>query len=193
MKIFLESSNFDEIKKALDFKLINGVDFDLDLPVFKDMNRECHLSELFKLIHGPSIVNSSEESSQGILDEARQVVGLGLNSVIKIPTTMEGLKAASILVENNIPICMTSKFTPIQAVMAGRLGGEFVNLELSDDIQEEVIGELIPIYKKYNFESALVMSGFTKVDQVNEAIKAGIDIISVSYELLINLVQNETM
>ncbi len=99
---------------------------------------------------------------------------------------MEGLKAASTLVENNIPICVISKFTPIQAVMAGRLGGEFVNLEFSDDIQEEVIGELISIYNKYNFESALVMSGFTKVDQVNEAIKAGIDIISVSYELLIN-------
>ncbi len=53
MKIFLESSNLDEIKKALDFKLIDGVDFDLDLPVFKDMNRGNHLSELFKLIHGP--------------------------------------------------------------------------------------------------------------------------------------------
>ncbi len=188
MKIFLESSTLDEIKKALEFKLIDGVNFDIDLTVLKKLNGGKDPSEPFKIVPGPCFINASKSSSQGILDEARQIIGLGLNAVIKIPTTMEGHKAASTLVENNIPICMISKFTPIQAIMAGRLGGEFVNLQLSDDIQEEGIGKLVSVYKKYNFESALMVSGFTKVDQVNEAIKAGIDIISISYEVLISLV-----
>ncbi|WP_291327629.1 hypothetical protein [Desulfovibrio sp. UCD-KL4C] len=162
MKIFLESSSLEEIKNALDFKLIDGVDFNLDLPVFKEMDHKKHLSETFKMIHGPCMVNTSEKNSQGILGEAKQVVGLGLNAVIKIPTT--------------------------KVIMSGRVGGEFVNLELSGDSQEEGVGELVSIYKKYNFESTLMISGFTKLSQVNEAIKAGIGIISVSYEVLINLV-----
>ncbi|SME94018.1 transaldolase family protein [Desulfovibrio gilichinskyi] len=188
MKIFLVSSSLGEIKNALDFKLIDGVDFDLDLSALKKLNFGKDLSEPFKMVPGPCIVKASERSSQGILDEARQIVGLGINSVIKIPTTREGLKAASILVENDIPVCMFSKCTPIQVVMAGRPGGEFINLELPDNGQEEDFGELVSINKQYNLTSSLMVSGFTKMEQINEAIKAGTDIISISYEVLTDLV-----
>lgn len=188
MKIFLETNSIDEIEKALDYKLIDGVNFNFDFTVFKEMNWSKDRSVPFKLVHGPVIVKTSEFNSQGILDEARQVIGLGLNSVINIPTTMEGLKAGNTLVENNISVCMFSKFTPIQVVMAGRLGGEFVNLELPDNDQEGDLDELVSIYKKYNFEPSIILSGFTKIGQIHEAVKAGVDIISIPYEFLIRLV-----
>ncbi|SDL19953.1 transaldolase [Maridesulfovibrio ferrireducens] len=192
MKIFLDSTSIDEVKKAIDYKLIDGVHFGSDFSTIKDMNLNEDVMEILKIVHGPVVIKTSELNSQCILDDAKCIIGFGPNAVVEIPTTLEGLKAAGILSERDIPVSMVSRLISVQAVMAARLGGDFVNLKLHETEQEEGASEsldsIVSIFKNYDFKSKIIASGLTEVKQVSEALRIGVDIISVSYELLIKLV-----
>ena len=154
MKIFMDTANVEEISRFVDWGVVYGVTTNPSLIAKTGRTQAEVIPEIAKLVEGPVSAEVISTECQGMVEEARKLVQIAENIVIKIPCIPEGLKAVKILSAEGIKTNVTLVFSMSQALMAARAGATYVSPFIGrlDDIGEDgvlLVKNIVEAFKLY--------------------------------------------
>ena len=195
MKIFLDSANVEEIKKAKDFGIIDGVTTNPSSIAREGKSLEALIKEIINIIDGPICVEPAATEAEKIVSEAEGLVRLHKNMVIKIPITPEGLKAVRFLSKKGIKTGVTLAFSSSQALLAAKAGATycFPFMGRLDDFGQEgidVVRDIVQIYRNYGFETEVIVASIRNPLQVEKAALSGAGGVTIPFNVLEKLVKH---
>jgi transaldolase len=195
MKFFIDTANVDEIKKANEMGIICGVTTNPSLIAKEGREFKDVVKEITTIVDGPISAEVIGLKSNEMIEEARDLVKIHKNIVIKIPMTTEGLKAVKILSKEGIHTNVTLIFSASQALLAARAGASYVSPFLGrlDDIGSngmELVEDITKIFKNYNIKTEIIAASVRSPLHVINAAKAGCNIATVPYKVLIQMTKH---
>ena len=195
MKFFIDTANLEEIAKANELGLLDGVTTNPTLVAKEKGNFEDLLKEICTLVDGPVSAEVVSTEAKGMVKEARQLAKLADNIVIKIPMITEGIKATKILAKENIRTNVTLVFSPVQALMAAKAGASYVSPFIGrlDDISTVGIGiveEIVTIYENYGFETEVIVASIRNPVHVLDAALIGAHVATIPFKVLMQLAEH---
>jgi transaldolase len=196
MKFFIDTANPGEIKKAYEMGIIDGVTTNPSLISKENKDFESLIKEIFEIIQGlPISLEVLSLQSEGMIGEARKLSKMGENIVVKIPMTVEGLKAINVLVSEGIKTNTTLVFSPNQALLAAKAGTTYVSPFIGrlDDISQtgmDLIEQIMMIFNNYDFESQVIVSSIRHPIHVLEAALIGANVATIPYKVIEQLVKH---
>jgi transaldolase len=195
MKIFIDTANIPAIKKFYEIGIINGVTTN---PTIMSRERKSFnqiVSEIVQTVNGPISVEAISTKAENIVEEAKQLANLHPNIVVKIPATLEGLKAVKILSKKGVKTNVTLVFSTNQGLLAAKAGATYVSVfigRLDDNGQRgmQVVQELVKIFKLYGFKSQVIAASIRHPQHVIEAAKAGAHVATIPVEVLEKMIKH---
>ncbi len=191
MKFFIDTANIDEIRKANEMGVICGVTTNPSLIAKEGRDVYEVVKEIASIVDGPisGEVKATTTDAEGMIAEGREIAKLHKNMVVKIPMTVEGLKACHVLASEGIKVNMTLIFTANQALLAARSGAAFVSPFLGrlDDISvrgTDLISEVAEIFNIHNIETEIIAASIRHPMHVTDCALAGADIATVPYKVI---------
>ena len=195
MKLFIDTANVEEIKKANDMGVICGVTTNPSLiaregRVFEDVVRE-----ITSIVDGPISAEVISLDSEGMIKEAKELAKIHKNIIIKIPMTVEGLKAVKVLSKEKIKTNVTLIFSAGQALLAAKAGATYVSPFVGrlDDIGNDgmtIIKEIVDIFWNYEIDTEIIAASIRHPMHVIEAAKLGCHIATIPYKVLVQLAKH---
>ena len=195
MKLFIDTANVEEIRKANDMGVICGVTTNPSLiakegRIFKDV-----VKEITDIVDGPISAEVISLDSAGMIKEAVELSKIHKNIVIKIPMTAEGLKAVKVLSKEKIKTNVTLIFSAGQALLAAKAGASYVSPFVGrlDDIGNDgmnIIKETVEIFKNYNIDTEIIAASIRHPMHVIEAAKLGCHIATIPYKVIMQLTKH---
>ena len=193
MKFFVDTAKIEDIKKANDMGVICGVTTNPSL-IAKEGGRsqEDVLKEIASIVDGPisGEVKATTVDAEGMIAEGREIAKLHENMVVKIPMTVEGLKATKVLASEGIAVNVTLIFTANQALLAARAGAAYVSPFLGrlDDISQpgiDLIESIVAIFANYpEIDTEIIAASVRNPIHVTDCALAGADIATVPYGVI---------
>lgn len=195
MKFFIDTANLEEIAKANEFGLLDGVTTNPTLVAREKGNFEELLKEICTLVDGPVSAEVVSIEAKGMVQEARQLAKLADNIVVKIPMITEGIKATKILAKENIKTNVTLVFSPLQALIAAKAGASYVSPFIGrlDDISTVGMGiveDIVTIYENYGFETEVIVASIRNPVHVLDAALIGAHIATIPFKVLMQLTEH---
>lgn len=195
MKFFIDTANVDEIKKALALGMVDGVTTNPSLVSKEARPFPDILKEICSLVEGPVSAEVIGLEAGGMVREARELVKIADNIVIKIPMLEEGLKAVRLLSAEGIKTNVTLVFSAAQALLAAKAGATFVSPFVGrlDDIGQsgmELISDIMTIYRNYGFTTEIVVASVRHPMHVLDAARIGADIATIPYKVIAQLAKH---
>ena len=191
MKFFVDTANVEDIIKANDMGVICGVTTNPSLIAKEGRNFAEVIKEITDIVDGPisGEVKATTVDAEGMIKEGREIAAIHPNMVVKIPMTVEGLKAVKVLHAEGIKTNVTLVFTSAQALLAARAGASYVSPFLGrlDDISMPGIGliyDITEIFQMHNIETEIIAASVRNPIHVIDCAKAGADIATVPYKVL---------
>lgn len=191
MKFFVDTANVEDIKKANDMGVICGVTTNPSLIAKEGRNFAEVIKEITDIVDGPisGEVKATTVDAEGMIKEGREIAAIHPNMVVKIPMTVEGLKAVKVLHAEGIKTNLTLVFTSAQALLAARAGASYVSPFLGrlDDISMpgiDLIYDITEIFQMHNIETEIIAASVRNPIHVIDCAKAGADIATVPYKVL---------
>ena len=191
MKIFVDTANVDEIRKVNDMGVICGVTTNPSLIAKEGRIFEEVIKEITDIVDGPisGEVKATTVDAEGMIAEGREIAKIHPNMVVKIPMTVEGLKATKALAAEGIKTNVTLVFSANQALLAARAGATYVSPFLGrlDDISQrgvDLIREIADIFAVAGVESQIIAASVRNSVHVTECALAGADIATVPYSVI---------
>lgn len=191
MKFFIDTANVDEIKKANDMGIICGVTTNPSLIAKEGRNFVEVIKEIASIVDGPisGEVKATTVDAEGMIAEGREIAKIHPNMVVKIPMTIEGLKATKVLSGEGIKTNVTLIFNANQALFAARAGATFVSPFLGrlDDISTpgiDLIRTIAEIFNIYGIETEIIAASVRNTVHVIDCALAGADIATVPYSVI---------
>ena len=191
MKFFVDTANVEDIKKANDMGVICGVTTNPSLIAKEGRNFAEVIKEITDIVDGPisGEVKATTVDAEGMIKEGREIAAIHPNMVVKIPMTVEGLKAVKVLHAEGIKTTVTLVFTSAQALLAARAGASYVSPFLGrlDDISMpgiDLIYDITEIFQMHNIETEIIAASVRNPIHVIDCAKAGADIATVPYKVL---------
>lgn len=196
MKIFIDTANVEEIRSANEMGVICGVTTNPSLIAKEKRNFKDVIKEITEIVDGPISAEVVSLEADKMVEEAIPLTELNKNIVIKLPMTIEGLKACKRLTSMNIKTNVTLIFSASQALLAARAGATYVSPFLGrlDDIginSEELISDISIIFNKHNIKTEIIAASVRNPWHVREAAKAGAHIATIPYNTLITMTKHE--
>ena len=192
MKIFVDTGKIEEIRKANDMGVICGVTTNASL-IAKEGGRpqEEILKEIASIVDGPisGEVKATTVDAEGMIKEGREIAALHPNMVVKIPMTIEGLKAVKVLSAEGIKTNVTLIFSANQAILAANAGATYVSPFLGrlDDISQpgiDLIRDIAEIFSIYGYETEIIAASVRNPIHVTDCALAGADIATIPYGVI---------
>jgi transaldolase len=195
MKFFLDTANLDEIREVASWGILDGVTTNPSLCAKESLKFDDLIKEICRIVPGPVSVECVSEKSPDIITEARQLVKLAKNIAVKIPITVEGLKAIHALGQEGIMVNTTLIFSASQALLAAKAGAKFVSPFIGrlDDISEEgmaLIEEIATIFDNYRILTEIIVASIRHPRHVVEAALIGADICTIPFSVMDKLVKH---
>jgi transaldolase len=190
MKFFVDIADVEEIKKAVELGICDGVTTNPTLVMKAGKSQEEAVKEIAKVLGDrPLSVEGIGESAEEIVKEAEEFVKWGKNIVIKVPMTKEGMHAVRMLSKKGIKTNVTLVFSPSQALIAAKAGATYVSPFVGrlDDISEDgmkLAYEIIHIFYNYGFETEVIVASIRHPQHVVEAAKAGAHVATIPPKVL---------
>lgn len=191
MKFFLDTANIEQISKANDMGVICGVTTNPSLIAKEGRDFKQVVAEIASIVDGPisGEVKATTTDAEGMVAEGREIAKIHKNMVVKIPMTVEGLKACHQLATEGIKVNMTLIFTANQALLAARAGAAFVSPFLGrlDDISArgtDLIKEVADIFRIHHISTEIIAASIRHPMHVTECALAGADIATVPYKVI---------
>lgn len=191
MKFFIDTANVEDIKKANDMGVICGVTTNLSLIAKEGRVFEEVIAEIASIVDGPisGEVRATTTDAESMIREGREIAKIHKNMVVKIPMTVEGLKAVKVLSSEGIKTNVTLIFTANQALLAARAGASYVSPFLGrlDDISTkgiDLVAEIAEMFDVAGIETEIIAASVRNPIHVTECALAGADIATVPYKVI---------
>jgi transaldolase len=192
MKFFIDTANVEDIKKANDMGVICGVTTNPSLIAKEGRVFEEVIAEIASIVDGPisGEVKATTTDAEGMIAEGREIAKIHPNMVVKIPMTVEGLKAVKVLTAEGIKTNVTLIFTANQALLAARAGAAYVSPFLGrlDDISQpgiDLIESIAAIFANYpEIDTEIIAASVRNPIHVTDCALAGADIATVPYGVI---------
>ncbi|MCX7761026.1 MAG: fructose-6-phosphate aldolase [Hydrogenothermaceae bacterium] len=196
MKFFIDTANVEEIRKANQLKILDGVTTNPTLIAkVKKPFMEVVKEILSEVPNKPVSLEVASTDAEGMIREGEKLAELGSNVVIKIPITEEGLKAVVHFERNGIKTNVTLVFSPAQALLAMKAGASFISPFVGrlDDISHtgmDLIKQIKQIKDNYGFKSEIIVASVRNPIHVIESAIAGADIATIPYSVIAQLIKH---
>jgi len=196
MKIFIDTANLMEIKKAKALGLVDGVTTNPTLLAKEKENPETLIRKISEEVKGPINVEVTGTTYEEILREAKILATWGEEIVIKIPITEEGLRAVRSLSQEGIKTNVTLIFSPSQAILAAKAGATYICPFLGrlDDVSFnglQLIQQIREIYQNYDeFQTQIIVASVRHPIHVIEAARMGAEIVTIPPAILEQMVRH---
>ena len=189
MKFFIDTANIEEIKEANELGVICGVTTNPSLIAKEGRDFVQVVKEISQIVDGPISAEVISLNHEGMVEEAQKLVKIHKNIVIKLPMTLEGLKATKVLSSQGIKTNVTLIFSATQALLAARAGATYVSPFVGrlDDIGLnglELISEIVDIFDASDIETQIIVASVRNPIHVSQAARLGADIATVPYKVI---------
>lgn len=197
MRFFIDTANVEEIRMANEMGIICGVTTNPSLIAKEGRDFKQVIEEIASIVDGPisGEVKATTTDAEGMIKEGRDIAAIHPNMVVKIPMTVEGLKAVKVLNAENIPTNVTLVFSAAQALLAARAGASYVSPFLGrlDDISMpgiNLIEDIMDIFQMHGIETEIIAASVRNPIHVIDCARAGADIATVPYKVLVQMTQH---
>jgi transaldolase len=192
MKFFIDTANLDEIRKAADLGLADGVTTNPSLIAKENCVFEDRIRKICSIVDGPVSAEVISTGVDGMVKEAGKLAEIASNVVVKIPMTTDGLKATKKLAGEGIKTNVTLVFSPLQALLSAKAGASYVSPFIGrlDDISHEgmnLVEDIIQIFDNYAFDTEIIVASIRHPIHVLDAAKIGADIATIPYKVIAQL------
>lgn len=191
MRFFIDTANVEDIRKANDMGVICGVTTNPSLIAKEGRVFEEVIAEIASIVDGPisGEVKATTTDAEGMIREGREIAKIHPNMVVKIPMTVEGLKAVKVLSAEGVKTNVTLIFTANQALLAARAGATYVSPFLGrlDDISVrgvDLISEIAQIFEVAGIETEIIAASVRNPMHITDCALAGADIATVPYKVI---------
>lgn len=191
MKFFVDTAKVEDIKKANDMGVICGVTTNPSLIAKEGRDFVEVIKEITSIVDGPisGEVKATTVDAEGMIAEGREIAQIHPNMVVKIPMTVEGLKATKVLASEGIKTNVTLIFSAPQALLAARAGATYVSPFLGrlDDISMpgiDLIQSISDIFQVHGIETEIIAASVRNPIHVIDCALAGADIATVPYGVI---------
>lgn len=191
MKFFIDTANVEDIRKANDMGVICGVTTNPSLIAKEGRDFNEVIKEITTIVDGPisGEVKATTVDAEGMIAEGREIAKIHPNMVVKIPMTVEGLKATKVLSSEVIPVNVTLIFSANQAILAANAGAAYVSPFLGrlDDINTpgiDLIRNISEIFDIYGYDTEIIAASVRNPIHVTDCALAGADIATVPYKVI---------
>lgn len=195
MKFFIDTANIEEIKKANELGVIDGVTTNPSLMAKEGKDPIKVLKDICNVVNGPVSAEVIGTAADVMIKEAKSLSRIHKNIVVKIPMIEEGLKAVKKLSAIGIKANVTLVFSSTQALIAAKAGATYVSPFVGrlDDISHigmGVVSEIVDIYDNYMFETEVIVASIRNPLHVVEAARMGADIATIPYSVITQLIKH---
>lgn len=195
MKFFLDTANVDYIREVNEMGVICGVTTNPSLVAKEGRDFNEVIKEITEIVDGPISGEVVSEDAEGMIKEGREISKIHKNMIVKIPMTAEGLKAVKVLAQEGIKTNVTLIFSVNQALLAANAGATYVSPFLGriDDISMngmDLVRDVAEIFNIYAIDTQIIAASVRTPIHVIEAAKAGADIATVPYNLVMQMVKH---
>ena len=195
MKFFIDTANVEEIREAASYGLLDGVTTNPSLLSKESGDPRAILGEITKIVDGPVSAEVTALDAAGMVAEGLELRKIAENIVVKIPMTLEGLKALRSLSEQGVPTNCTLIFNAVQALMAAKAGASFASPFVGrlDDVASdgmELIEQICTIYRNYGFDTEVLVASVRHPIHVVQAALLGADVVTLPASVLRQLAKH---
>lgn len=195
MKFFIDTANIEEIKKASELGMVDGVTTNPSLVAKEGREFKGLIQEICGIVDGPVSAEVISVEADAMIKEAEKLAELADNIVVKIPLIEEGLKAVRVLAEKGIHTNVTLCFSPLQALMAAKAGASYISPFIGrlDDISQrgmDLVEEIAIIYDNYGFETEIIVASVRNPVHVLDAALIGADIATIPFKVIQQLIKH---
>jgi transaldolase len=192
MKFFIDTANIDEIKEANAMGMVDGVTTNPSLIAKEKGDFKDIIAEICQIVDGPVSAEVIGLKKTEMIKEARGLAKIHKNIVVKIPMTIDGLKAVRTLTEEGINTNVTLVFSPLQALMAAKAGATYVSPFIGrlDDLSQDgltLVDQIVTIYANYDFPTEIIVASVRHPLHVLESAMMGADIATIPFNVLSKL------
>lgn len=197
MKIFLDTADIEEIKRAKKIGIIDGVTTNPTLMKKAGVkNIKQTIKDICNIVKGPVSVEAISTNTEEIMKEAEMLAAYSKNIAVKIPVTEYGLEAVKGLSVKGIKTNVTLVFSTNQALLAAKAGADYVSPFVGrlDDIGQNGMGlvkDILKVYKNYHFKTEVIAASIRNANHVAEAAKIKAHIVTVPYKILEEMFKHE--
>lgn len=198
MKIFLDTADLAEIRRAMEAGLIDGVTTNPSLlakAAGKSGSPREILAEICKLVPGPISAEVVATDAEQIVREGRELAKIADNIVVKVPLIEDGLRACREFRAEGIAVNVTLCFSPTQALLAAKAGATYISPFVGrlDDIGAdgmELISQIVQIYHNYAFDTEVLVASVRHPQHVVQSALLGADVVTIPAKVLHQLLQH---
>ncbi|MCC6970390.1 MAG: fructose-6-phosphate aldolase [Phycisphaerales bacterium] len=191
MELYIDTANIEEIKQAADLGVLDGVTTNPTLIAKEKVDYGQRLAEICKVVKGPVSAEVIATDFAGMMKEGQERAKIAPNIVVKLPSTMDGLKACKHLSDLGIKTNMTLCFQALQALMVAKAGAYLVSPFIGrlDDIGQEgmdVIHQIRTIYDNYGLRTKVLAASIRHTEHMLRCAMAGADVATVPFKVIMD-------
>lgn len=196
MKFFIDSANIEEIKRINEYGFVDGVTTNPSLIAKEGKDFKQVIADICKVVEGPVSAEVSANDFEGMVKQGEKLAKIADNVCIKLPLTMEGLRACFYFSKKNIKTNVTLCFSTAQAILAAKAGATFVSPFVGrlDDINQNgltLIEEISNIYQNYeNFRTEILVASIRNPYHITESAIIGADVATIPAKVFDSLVSH---
>jgi len=195
MKIFIDTANIQEIREAVEMGIIDGVTTNPSLLSKEKGSFRDILSEICPVVDGPISAEVVSDDAAGMVHEAQELTTIGTNITIKVPMSVEGMKAVKTLSGKGVATNMTLVFSPSQAILAAKAGASFISPFVGrvDDISYfgmDIVHQIVDIFDTYQFGTEVIVASIRHPLHVVEAALAGAHVCTIPFNVIQQLTRH---
>jgi len=195
MKFFIDTANIEEIKKAWELGVIDGVTTNPSLISKEKKDPVALFREICAIVDGPISAEVLATKTEDMVKEAEELAKIHENIVVKIPMIEDGLRAVRRLTAAGIRTNVTLIFSSTQALLAAKAGATYVSPFVGrlDDISHtgmDVVADIQTIYENYVFDTQVIVASIRNPLHVVEAALIGADIATIPYSVIGQLIKH---
>ncbi len=195
MELYIDTANLDEIKQAHDLGVLDGVTTNPSLIAKEGIDYGQRLAEICKIVSGPVSAEVIALEAKAMIAEGKDRAKIAENIVVKLPSTVDGLKACKALSDEGIRTNMTLCFQPLQAMMVAKAGAFLVSPFIGrlDDIGEDGMDLIVrtkQIYDNYGYHTKVLAASIRHPKHMLECALAGADVATVPLSVIKQLMSH---
>ena len=195
MKFFIDTANINEIREANQLGILAGVTTNPSLVAKEGVSFHDRLREITKEVSGSVSAEVISEDAAGMIEEGKELAAIAPNITVKVPMTLEGLKAVKAFSDLNIKTNVTLIFNANQALLAARAGATYVSPFLGrlDDIGQDgmtLVATIAEIFERHDIKTEIIAASIRHPMHVTDAALHGAHIATIPFNVLNQLVKH---